>query len=218
MEIKELLAKIVEHKGNSELVDGLAALNLVATKVEPNEKELDEKTILEFLNRNQPTSDKIYDSMVKKFLSKKLGKEIKDEDLGIELVAKSEIGEISKKYQDVILEMEIKNVLGDKYDLLRPHISKDKIVIEEKDNKFTVAGVENELNAVKTKFPNLFVAPTVSPVEPPKDPGNGTGNKNKNETKPDIAALYQKATETRRVEDIAAWEEAKAKEEHGITE
>lgn len=181
MTIQELLAEIAKNKDNTEFVSGLKNLNLVPKEVEVKEKPIDEAAVMAFLDGNQPVRDKIYNSAVKKHLSTKWKGEISNTDLGSELVAKSEIGEISKKYQDVILEMEIKAALGDKYDLLRPHISKEKIVIEEKDNKFTVTGVANELNAVKAKFPNLFTAPVVPPVEQPKDQGSGTGKKEKND-------------------------------------
>lgn len=218
MTILELLEEISKNKDNAEFVSGLKKLNLVPKEVETQEKPIDEAAVLAFLDGNMSVRDKIQNAAIKKHLSSKWKDKIENEDLGAELVSKTEIGEISKKYKDIIIEMEIKAVLGDKYDLLRPHISKDKIVIEEKDNKFTVTGVQNELDTIKGKFPNLFIEPATPPAEPKKNTGTGTGAKPKNETKTDIAALHKKAMETKRMEDIAAWEEAKAKEEHGIAE
>ncbi|MDY4004515.1 MAG: hypothetical protein SOY68_01225, partial [Fusobacterium varium] len=127
MTIQEILALIGQNKDNQELITGLVALNLVATKetIKEVEAKYTDDGVMEYLSKTQSLSDKIFNENVKKFLSKKLGKdikEIKDEDLGLELIPKSSLTEQTGKYQGKIKEYEISKALGDKADLLKPHL------------------------------------------------------------------------------------------------
>lgn len=158
MTIQEILALIGQNKDNPELITGLVALNLIATKEIPKEVEAKytDEGVMEYISKTQALSDKLYNDNAKKFLSKKLEKEIKDikdTDLGLELITKESLTEQTGKYQGKIKEYEISKALGDKADLLKPHLDMNKITI---GDDFTVKGVDEQVTALKTKFPMLF--------------------------------------------------------------
>ena len=115
MEIKELLKLIGENKDNKELLTGLVALNLV--KVEEKRAEYTDEGVLNYISKSQKISDKFYNDNAKKFLSKKLGKDlkdVKDEDLGMELISKNSLTEQAEKYGAKLKDYEIAKALGDK--------------------------------------------------------------------------------------------------------
>lgn len=215
MTISELLAAIGQYKDNQELLTGLAALNLVATKETTKEVEAKytDNGVMEYLAKSQPLTDKIYNENTKKFLAKKLGKDvkdIKDEDMGLELIPKSSLTEQSGKYQKRIKEYEIFKALGDKADLLNPHLDMDKITIMD---DFTVKGLDEQVTGLKTKFASLF---EVKEGEVGKKPG-GTGQKSAGTLtlQEQLKEAEKKAMETGSVADRAKYQDLKAQVENG---
>lgn len=162
MEIKELLKLIGENKENQELLTGLVALNLV--KVEEKQAEYTDEGVLDYISKSQKISDKLYNENAKKFISKKLGKDlkdVKDEDLGMELISKNSLTEQAEKYGTKLKDYEIAKALGDRAELLKPHIDLSKITI---DDDFNIKGLDEQVTGLKTKFASLFEtkAPTLS--------------------------------------------------------
>lgn len=161
MEIKELLKLIGENKENQELLTGLVALNLV--KVEEKQAEYTDEGVLDYISKSQKISDKLYNENAKKFISKKLGKDlkdVKDEDLGMELISKNSLTEQAEKYGTKLKDYEIAKALGDRAELLKPHIDLSKITIDD----FNIKGLDEQVTGLKTKFASLFEtkAPTLS--------------------------------------------------------
>ena len=215
MTIQEILALIGQNKDNPELITGLVALNLVATKetIKEVEAKYTDDGVMDYLSKTQSLSDKIFNENVKKFLSKKLGKdikEIKDEDLGLELIAKSSLTEQAGKYQGKIKEYEISKALGDKADLLKPHLDMNKITI---GDDFTVKGVDEQVTALKTKFPMLFEVKE----DKKEDKPGGTGQKGGGilTLQEQLKAAEKKALETGSAKDRAAYQDLKMKIENG---
>lgn len=162
MDIKELLKLIGENKDNQELLTGLVALNLV--KVEEKQAEYTDEGVLNYISKSQKISDKLYNENAKKFISKKLGKDlkdIKDEDLGMELISKNSLTEQAEKYGTKLKDYEIAKALGDRAELLKPHIDLSKITI---DDDFNIKGLDEQVTGLKTKFASLFETkvPTLS--------------------------------------------------------
>lgn len=162
MDIKELLKLIGENKDNQELLTGLVALNLV--KVEEKQAEYTDEGVLNYISKSQKISDKLYNENAKKFISKKLGKDlkdVKDEDLGMELISKNSLTEQAEKYGTKLKDYEIAKALGDRAELLKPHIDLSKITI---DDDFNIKGLDEQVTGLKTKFASLFEtkAPTLS--------------------------------------------------------
>lgn len=154
MEIKELLRLIGENKDNQEFLTGLVALNLV--KVEEKQAEYTDEGVLDYISKSQKINDKLYNENAKKFISKKLGKDlkdIKDEDLGMELISKNLLTEQTEKYETKLKDYEIAKALGDRADLLKPHIDLSKITI---DNDFNIKGLDEQVTNLKIKFASLF--------------------------------------------------------------
>ena len=170
MEIKELLKLIGENKDNQELLTGLVALNLV--KVEEKQAEYTDEGVLDYISKSQKISDKLYNENAKKFISKKLGKDlkdVKDEDLGMELISKNSLTEQAEKYGTKLKDYEIAKALGDRAELLKPHIDLSKITI---DDDFNIKGLDEQVTGLKTKFASLFETKVPTPPAP-----SGTGLK-----------------------------------------
>lgn len=170
MTIEELLKLIGENKENQELLTGLVALNLV--KVEEKQAEYTDEGVLDYISKSQKISDKLYNENAKKFISKKLGKDlkdVKDEDLGMELISKNSLTEQAEKYGTKLKDYEIAKALGDRAELLKPHIDLSKITI---DDDFNIKGLDEQVTGLKTKFASLFETKEPTPPAP-----SGTGLK-----------------------------------------
>lgn len=183
MEIAEILKAVEENKGNNELLDGLK--KFVPEKV----KELSNDVVEKYVNEHQSIQDKLYNNFNKKFLTKKLGREATDQDLGAELVLKTSYDEMQKGLQDNIKDIALQNALGDKYELLKPHINKENIKFENN----SLVGVENEIEALKGKFASVFAdnTNTVQQVQTVPTQMVGTGLPS---GMPDIKNPYAKDT------------------------
>lgn len=211
MDIKELLKLIGENKDNQELITGLVALGLV--KVEEKKAEYTDEGVIDYISKSQKISDKLYNENAKKFLSKKLGKDlkdVKDEDLGIDLILKTTLTEQSNKYQDKIKDYEIFKALGDKAELLKPHIDLSKVTI---DDKFNVQGLEEQVTGLKTKFPTLFEKTNVL-----DDKGTGLKGKGPLTLEQQIKEAKEKAEKTGSIVDRANYQALKFKAENGGNE
>lgn len=218
MTIQEILALIGQNKDNPELITGLVALNLIATKEIPKEVEAKytDEGVMEYISKTQALSDKLYNDNAKKFLSKKLGKEIKDikdTDLGLELITKESLTEQTGKYQGKIKEYEILKALGDKVDLLKPHLDMNKITI---DDNFEVKGVNEQVTALKTKFPAIFEVKEENKEEKPVGTGKvGGGSLTLQEQ---VKEAEKKALETGSLKDRGIYQDLKLKLQNGGNE
>ena len=218
MTIQEILALIGQNKDNQELITGLVALNLVATKEIPKEVEAKytDDGVMEYISKTQPLSDKIYNDNAKKFLSKKLGKDIKDikdVDLSLELITKESLTEQTGKYQGKIKEYEISKALGDKADLLKPHLDMNKITI---DDNFEVKGVAEQVTALKTKFPTIFEVKEENKEEKPGGTGKVGGGSLTLQEK--LKEAEKKALETGSAVDRTEYQKIKLQLENGGNE
>lgn len=209
MDIKELLKLIGENKDNQELITGLAALNLV--KVEEKQAEYTDEGVLNYISKSQNISDKLYNDNAKKFLSKKLGREAKDEDLGIELISKNSLTEQAEKYGAKLKDYEIAKALGDKAELLKPHLDLSKVTIDE---KFNIKGLEEQVTGLKTKFPTLFEVKE----DDPDNSGTGLKGKGPLTLEQQIKEAKEKAEKTGSLVDRANYQALKFKAENGGNE
>lgn len=218
MTIQEMLALIGQNKDNQELITGLVALNLVSTKevIKEVEAKYTDDGVMEYISKTQPLSDKLYNDNAKKFLSKKLGKDIKDikdVDLSLDLITKESLTEQTGKYQGKIKEYEISKALGDKADLLKPHLDMNKITI---DDNFEVKGVAEQVTALKTKFPTIFEVKEENKEEKPGGTGKvGGGSLTLQE---ELKEAERKALETGSAVDRAKYSEIKMKIQNGGNE
>ena len=63
------------------------------------------------------------------------------------------MNEQAGKYQGKIKDYEIRKALGDKADLLKPHLDAEKIILDEDLN---IKGLDEQVTGLKTKFATLF--------------------------------------------------------------
>lgn len=211
MDIKEVLKEVEANKENQDLITGLANLNLI--KVEEKQADYTDEGVIDYVSKSQKVSDKFYNENVKKFLNKKFGREIKDEDLGMELISKNSLLETTTKYQDKIKDYEIFKALGDKAELLKPHLDFSKIQI---GDNFEVTGLDEQVGALKEKFATLFVQAR----EPEKQTPTGTGLKGVGTPTPKekLEQAREKAEKTGSLKDRAIYQEMKLQLENGGNE
>lgn len=213
MEIKELLKLIGENKDNQELLTGLVALNLV--KVEEKQAEYTDEGVLDYISKSQKISDKLYNENAKKFISKKLGKDlkdVKDEDLGMELISKNSLTEQAEKYGTKLKDYEIAKALGDKAELLKPHIDLSKITI---DDNFNIKGLDEQVTGLKTKFASLF---ETNPNPNPNQTGTGFKGGEHLTPQEQLQKAMEQAQKTGSAKDRAIYQELKLKLENGGNE
>lgn len=213
MEIKELLKLIGENKENQELLTGLVALNLV--KVEEKQAEYTDEGVLDYISKSQKISDKLYNENAKKFISKKLGKDlkdVKDEDLGMELISKNSLTEQAEKYRTKLKDYEIAKALGDKAELLKPHIDLSKITI---DDNFNIKGLDEQVTGLKTKFASLF---ETNPNPNPNQTGTGFKGGEQLTPQQQLQKAMEQAQKTGSARDRAVYQELKLKLENGGNE
>lgn len=213
MTIEELLQLIEQHKENQDFITGLQKLNLV--KVEQQPAQYTDEGVLDYISKSQKITDKLYNENAKKFLSKKLGKDlkdIKDEDLGLELISKNLLNEQSEKYGTKIKDYEIAKALGDKAELLRPHIDLSKVTIDE---NFNVNGLSEQVAGLKTKFASLFETKNPNPQNPS---GTGFNGDKALSPKEQLQKALEQAQKTGSAKDRATYQELKLKLENGGNE
>lgn len=147
---------IKDLKTPEEIQAKLTELGTIKVETKEVVKEHTKESVNAFITQNKEYADSLYSSNIKNFLSGKLGKqvdEITDDEIKAELVTKSTLLEQQKKYGETLIDHCIKNALGDKAELLAPHIKKDLIKISD---KMEVTGIDKEVERLKKAFPNQF--------------------------------------------------------------
>lgn len=147
---------IKDLKTPEEIQAKLTELGTIKVETKEVVKEHTKESVNAFITQNKEYADSLYRSNIKNFLSGKLGKqvdEITDDEIKAELVTKSTLLEQQKKYGETLIDYCIKNALGDKAELLAPHIKKDLIKISD---KMEVTGIDKEVERLKKAFPNQF--------------------------------------------------------------
>lgn len=130
-------------------------------------QELNDDIVTNYINKNQSLKDKIYNDNAIKFLKSKLGKDVDIQDLGKEIVTKSDY--------DNLKEQAIKNavVLGLKgvskhHNLLAKDIDYSKLGFENGE----LTGFDDVLKDLQTRYTDLFNNDVTKNTTPPKLPGN----------------------------------------------
>lgn len=205
MELKD--GKIIasdEEKGLLNSTEGKKWLieNKFMVEVEKKfevEKPLTDEVVSNYILKNQGFSDKLYNENSLKFLKSKLGKEVSINDLGKDLISKDDFNSFKSEAIKTAVSFGL-NTLAPKHSaLLLGAIDLSKIDI--KDGKLT--GFDEQINTLKTTYPDLFNSKEDSQTPP----ALGTNNGNSKITK----EQFSKMTYAERVklmnEDKATYDE-----------
>ncbi|MDY4011382.1 MAG: hypothetical protein SOY60_06920 [Fusobacterium gastrosuis] len=153
------------------------------------EKPLTDEIVKDYISKSQGLSDKLYNDNSIKFLKTKLGKDVTIDDLGKEITFKDELSKLKSEAIKTAVNVVLGAISPKHSKLLINAIDFSKLDI--KDNNLT--GFDDELNNLKTTYPDLFINKISSSNTPPTLPNNNGG---KNITKDDFKKMgYAERTE-----------------------
>lgn len=156
----------------------LADNNFMIEKTVEKEKVLTDDIVKDYLNKNQSMSDKLYNENSMKFLKSKLGKDVNIDDLGKEIIFKDDLNNLKKEAIKTAVTVGLNTMLPKHSKLLINAIDFSKLDI--KDN--SLVGFDDELNSLKTTYPDLFET-KVNSNTPPALPNNSKHIMTKDEFK-----------------------------------
>lgn len=131
------------------------------------EKPLTDDIVNAYLSKNQSISDKLYNDNALKFLKSKLGKDLVADDLAKEITFKNDFDKFKNEAIKTAVGLAI-NSISKHGDLLLNAVDFSKIDI--KDNK--IVGFDDEVNKLKTTYPDLFAGTKQNSNTPAKLPEN----------------------------------------------
>lgn len=159
----------------------------IEKKVEVD-KPLTDEIVKDYINKSQGLSDKLYNDNSMKFLKTKLGKDITIDDLGKEIVFKDSLTALKNEAIKTAVTVALNTIAPKHSKLLINAIDLSKIDLKDS----SLVGFDDELNSLKTAYPDLFINKTSSNT-PPTLPNNNGG---KNITKEDFKKMgYAERTE-----------------------
>lgn len=132
------------------------------------EKPLTAETVTEFISKNQSLSDKLYNDNATKFLKTKLGDKITSDDLGKEIVLKSEFDNFKNETIKTAVNFGLSAISPKYSSMLVNAVDYSKLDI--KDGKIT--GFDEQVANFKTTYPDLFNEKGSS-TPPPLPPNDG---------------------------------------------
>lgn len=156
--------KILEsNEGKKWLTDN----KFMIETVKEIEKPLTAETVTEFISKNQSLSDKLYNDNATKFLKTKLGDKITSDDLGKEIVLKSEFDNFKNETIKTAVNFGLSAISPKYSSMLANAVDYSKLDI--KDGKIT--GFDEQVANFKTTYPDLFneKGSTTPPPLPPND-------------------------------------------------
>ena len=165
MEISEVIEFINQNNDNQEFVQTLEKTGVIKQKeIEViKEKEFSDDDLYNKFMGKQNLKDKFYNETQDKILAKKLGIEVKDltDDLRkTEFITKNKLEEETGKFKNKLMQNDIKNALGEHYEVFKDKIDLSKVTYENDEFK----GLNEQIESIKTTFAKYFE--TKEPQEP----------------------------------------------------
>lgn len=158
--------KILEsNEGKKWLTDNKFMIEIV----KEIEKPLTAETVTEFISKNQSLSDKLYNDNATKFLKTKLGDKITSDDLGKEIVLKSEFDNFKNETIKTAVNFGL-SAISPKYSSMLVN-AVDYSKLDVKDGE--IVGFKEQIEAFKNTYPDLFTDKTVTSTPAPLPTNNG---------------------------------------------
>lgn len=156
--------KILEsNEGKKWLTDN----KFMIETVKEIEKPLTDDVVTEYIKKNQKISDRLYNDDATKFLKTKLGDKITSDDLGKEIVLKSEFDNFKNETIKTAVNFGLSAISPKYSSMLVNAVDYSKLDI--KDGK--IIGFDEQVANFKTTYPDLFneKGSTTPPPLPPND-------------------------------------------------
>lgn len=156
--------KILEsNEGKKWLTDN----KFMIETVKEIEKPLTDDVVTEYIKKNQKISDRLYNDNATKFLKTKLGDKITSDDLGKEIVLKSEFDNFKNETIKTAVNFGLSAISPKYSSMLVNAVDYSKLDI--KDGK--IIGFDEQVANFKTTYPDLFneKGSTTPPPLPPND-------------------------------------------------
>ena len=132
------------------------------------EKPLTDDVVTEYIKKNQKISDRLYNDNATKFLKTKLGDKITSDDLGKEIVLKSEFDNFKNETIKTAVNFGL-SAISPKYSSMLVN-AVDYSKLDVKDGE--IVGFKEQIEAFKNTYPDLFNEKGSS-TPPPLPPNDG---------------------------------------------
>ena len=173
MELKDgkLIISDEEKKmlGSNEGKQWLTDNKFMIETVKEIEKPLNDDVVTEYIKKNQKISDRLYNDNATKFLKTKLGDKITSDDLGKEIVLKSEFDNFKNETIKTAVNFGL-SAISPKYSSMLVN-AVDYSKLDVKDGE--IVGFKEQIEAFKNTYPDLFNDKTVTSTPAPLPPNNG---------------------------------------------
>ena len=158
--------KILEsNEGKKWLTDN----KFMIETVKEIEKPLTDEVVTEYIKRNQKISDRLYNDNATKFLKTKLGDKITSDDLGKEIVLKSEFDNFKNETIKTAVNFGLSAISPKYANMLVNAVDYSKLDVKDGE----IVGFKEQIEAFKNTYPDLFNDKTVTSTPVPLPPNNG---------------------------------------------
>ena len=157
--------KILEsNEGKKWLTDN----KFMIETVKEIEKPLTDEVVTEYIKRNQKISDRLYNDNATKFLKTKLGDKVTSDDLGKEIVLKSEFDNFKNETIKTAVNFGLSAISPKYANMLVNAVDYSKLDVKDGE----IVGFKEQIEAFKNTYPDLFNEKGSS-TPAPLPPNNG---------------------------------------------
>lgn len=154
--------------GSNEGKQWLTDNKFMIETVKEIEKPLTAEAVTEFISKNQSLSDKLYNDNATKFLKTKLGDKITSDDLGKEIVLKSEFDNFKNETIKTAVNFGLSAISPKYANMLVNAVDYSKLDVKDGE----IVGFKEQIEAFKNTYPDLFNEKGSS-TPAPLPPNNG---------------------------------------------
>lgn len=154
--------------GSNEGKQWLTDNKFMIETVKEIEKPLTAEAVTEFISKNQSLSDKLYNDNATKFLKTKLGDKVTSDDLGKEIVLKSEFDNFKNETIKTAVNFGLSAISPKYANMLVNAVDYSKLDVKDGE----IVGFKEQIEAFKNTYPDLFNEKGSS-TPPPLPPNDG---------------------------------------------
>ena len=155
--------------GSNEGKQWLTENKFMIETVKEIEKPLTDEIVTEYIKRNQKISDRLYNDNATKFLKTKLGDKVTSDDLGKEIVLKSEFDNFKNETIKTAVNFGLSAISPKYAHMLVNAVDYSKLDVKDGE----IVGFKEQIEAFKNTYPDLFNDKTVTSTPAPLPPNNG---------------------------------------------
>lgn len=172
MELKDGKIIITDEEkkilGSNEGKQWLTDNKFMIETVKEIEKPLTDEIVTEYIKRNQKISDRLYNDNATKFLKTKLGDKVTSDDLGKEIVLKSEFDNFKNETIKTAVNFGLSAISPKYANMLVNAVDYSKLDVKDGE----IVGFKEQIEAFKNTYPDLFNEKGSS-TPAPLPPNNG---------------------------------------------